>query len=107
MIIIGLDPALVSTGVAVVKVGENNAAEVLCTEEVKTCSRQDLSQRLFSIYERVKVHIEKYAPDVMVLEKLYSHHRHPATLKMLAQVKGVVALLAYQNNIDFYEFSTK
>ena len=41
----------------------------------------------------------------MVVEKLYSHHKHPTTLGVLSQVKGVAALLAHRTNLKLFEYA--
>ena len=42
----------------------------------------------------------------MILERLYSHYRHPTTVSLLAQVRGVILVLAEIYGIDSYEYST-
>jgi crossover junction endodeoxyribonuclease RuvC len=62
--------------------------------------------RLVLIYDELDRLIKVRAPGVVVVETLYSHYRHPATLGVLAQVKGIVAMLAQRNKLRYCEFST-
>jgi crossover junction endodeoxyribonuclease RuvC len=43
----------------------------------------------------------------MVLEKLYSHYKHPATAPILGHVRGVICLAAAQEKITLIEQSVK
>ncbi|MCF7893155.1 MAG: crossover junction endodeoxyribonuclease RuvC, partial [Candidatus Omnitrophica bacterium] len=52
----------------------------------------------------LKEEISLNSPEAIIVEKLYSHYRHPTTLGVLAQVKGVIALLAYQSNLNYFEY---
>ncbi|MBD3264511.1 MAG: hypothetical protein GF375_05380 [Candidatus Omnitrophica bacterium] len=74
--------------------------------EIKPNPKKHLPEKLSNIYEVSKKEILEHQPKAIITETLYSHHRHPTTLKILAQVRGVVALLAYQEKLNFFEFST-
>ncbi len=64
-----------------------------------------LPKRLSQIFQEPKKEIREYKPEAIVIEKLYSHHRHPTTLGILAQVRGVVVLLSDQEKIALFEYS--
>jgi len=51
--------------------------------------------------------IENYQPNVLVLEKLYSHSRHPITSSILGHVRGVICLLCAQKDLELVEHSVK
>jgi len=74
--------------------------------QIKPNPRQTLPEKLNCIFGELEEKISMHNPEAIVVEKLYSHYRHPVTLGVLAQIRGVVALLAYQKNIAFYEYST-
>jgi crossover junction endodeoxyribonuclease RuvC len=44
-------------------------------------------------------------PDVMVLEKLYAHYRHPTTAYLLGQARGVICLACATKNIPLVEYA--
>lgn len=104
MVILGIDLGLRICGYVVCKI-ENLKANLIKENEIKPDHRQPLPQKLSYIYEELKKEINLYKPKVIVAEKLYSHYRHPVTLGLLSQVKGIIALLAYQEKIDFFDFS--
>jgi len=99
-----------------VDVGLRNCGYVLCEVrgldirlisegEVQPNPLRPLTEKLYNIFDVLRQEIQKHAPAALVVEKLYSHYRHPTTLGVLAQVRGVIALLAHQEGLDFYEYA--
>ena len=99
-----------------VDVGLRNCGYVLCEVrgldirlisegQVQPDPARPLTEKLHNIFEVLQQEIQHHAPVALVVEKLYSHYRHPTTLGVLAQVRGVIALLAHQEGLDFYEYA--
>jgi len=104
MIILGIDPALAITGYGVIQVKGNS----LVLDEagiIQTRAKENTSKRLDKIYRGVIKLIEDTRPDCLVLEKIFSHHGHPATSYILGQARGVICLAAATKNIPFFEYS--
>ena len=104
MIILGIDPALAITGYGVIQVKGNS----LVLDEagiIQTRAKENTSKRLDKIYCGVIKLIEDTRPDCLVLEKIFSHHGHPATSYILGQARGVICLAAATKNIPFFEYS--
>jgi crossover junction endodeoxyribonuclease RuvC len=74
--------------------------------QIKPDPQRGFPQRLNHIFEELEKEIRVFSPQAIVVEKLYSHYRHPVTLKVLAEVRGVVALLSHRKGIDFFEYSS-
>ncbi|MFA5145298.1 MAG: crossover junction endodeoxyribonuclease RuvC [Candidatus Omnitrophota bacterium] len=104
MIILGVDPALTVTGYGVIG-AENRNLRLLEAGIIKTASKEILPERLDKIYRAVVKLISDTAPDVMVLEKLYVHHRHPTTAYLLGQARGVICLACATKNIPLVEYA--
>ncbi len=85
---------------------ENSEINLIKEEELIPARYPELTQKLHYIFTSLGREVETFKPQAILVEKLYSHYRHPTTLGLLAQVRGVVALLAAQRNLDFLEFST-
>jgi len=101
---LGVDVGIRVCGYVICEV--NNLMVTLIKEnQIMPNPRQTLPQRLNCIFEEIKKEAISYRPEAIVVEKLYSHYRHPTTLGVLAQVRGIIALLAYQEKIGFFEFS--
>lgn len=104
MVVLAIDVGLRVSGYTVCEVKKLDIG-LIKEGEVKPRTSDSLPKRLFFIYsEFIKV-IKTYKPQVMILERLYSHHRHPTTVSSLSQVRGVVLVLAEKFGLEFYEFS--
>lgn len=103
MIILGVDPGLVTTGVVVAE-KTGSSFTIKCIKEVKTKSSNLLGRRLKYIFSSVKDIVDSYKPGVLVLEKVYSHYRHPTTVGVLGQVRGIILLLAAQKGMKIVEY---
>ncbi len=103
MIICAIDIGLQVNGYVICRT-KNTEAELLKEGEIKTSKKQTFPEKLKFIYENLEKEIKEHKPQVLVLEKLYSHHKHPLTLGILAQVRGVVVVLAEQKGLKLFEY---
>jgi len=104
MKVLGIDIGLRTCGYVITTV--KNLEVVLLEEgEIKPDPKQGLPEKLSCVFEKIKKEIKEHKPEAIVIEKLYSHHRHPTTLGVLAQVRGVVVLLSHQEKIALFEYS--
>jgi crossover junction endodeoxyribonuclease RuvC len=104
MIVLGVDVGIRNCGYVLCNV-KNLQVDLIKEGQVKPDSWLPLPQKLSHIFTGLEKEIIDHKPEALVVEKLYSHYRHPVTLGVLAQVRGVVALLAYQEKIGFFEYS--
>ena len=105
MMVLGIDVGLRVNGYVICRV--NNLDVNLIEEgEIKAPASYPLPKRLFYIYSEASKVIQNYEPSAMVVEKLYSHYRHPTTIALLAQVRGVILLLAQEYGLQLYEYSS-
>lgn len=104
MIILGIDPALTVTGYGVIIV-KSNVVSLLEAGIIKTSPRQILPERLDRIYKAVTKLLVENKPDVLVLEKLYAHYRHPTTAYLLGQARGVICLTCARENVPLVEYA--
>jgi crossover junction endodeoxyribonuclease RuvC len=104
MIILGIDPALKITGYGVIDVGKDKIS-LLEAGIISTSPKDKLPQRLDKISRGVRNLISDTRPDVLVLEKLYAHYRHPTTAYLLGQARGVICLACAAENIPLVEYA--
>jgi len=104
MIVLGIDPALAITGYGVIDVKKNRLI-LLEAGIISTSVKTPVPQRLDKIYQAVMSLISDTKPDVMVLEKLYAHYRHPATAYLLGQARGVICLACAKAKIPLVEYA--
>jgi len=104
MKVLGVDVGIRTCGYVIAQVKALNV-NLIKEDQIKPNPKQQLPEKLDHIFQELKKEVNEYKPEAIVVEKLYSHHRHPTTLGILAQVRGVVALLAHQAGIGFFEYS--
>lgn len=104
MRILGVDPAMSVTGYGVVEFSKDKRV-LISAGIIKTDPRKSLAERLAYIYEDIHTIILKTKPQMMVLEKLYAHYRHPTTAYILGHARGVIALACAQAGIPLIEYA--
>jgi len=104
MIILGVDPALATTGYGVIQV-KGNCLVLVEAGIIQTRAKEDTSKRLEKIYRGIIKLIDDTSPHCLVLEKIYSHYRHPTTSYILGQARGVICLAAANRKVPFFEYS--
>ncbi|HQO58558.1 MAG TPA: crossover junction endodeoxyribonuclease RuvC [Candidatus Omnitrophota bacterium] len=109
MKIIGIDPGLHATGYGLIEVELNQPGRIKFLEAGAIEPKPDdlLQHRINKIYDCLTGIISEYRPVVMVLERLYSHYRHPTTACKLGHVRGVICLVCAHQNIELVEHSVK
>ena len=95
---LGIDPGLVETGFGLLTPGARGL-DVLDTGTIVTSKSLVLEARLQIVYDGVHALLEKHAPDVIVLEELYTEYKFPRTALMMAHARGVICLAARQRNV--------
>ena len=103
MKILGVDPGLQICGYGLVD-WNNNSACLIEAGVVKTKRGQRTEKRLQFIYDTCFKLIKRMQPEVVALEKLYSHYRHPTTSYALGQARGMICLICSQLKIALYEY---
>jgi len=104
MVVLGIDVGIRVCGYVACRVNKLEI-KLLKENQIKPNPKKTLPEKLNYIFEELEKQIFEFNPKALIVEKLYSHYRHPATLGVLAQVRGVVALLAHKKNIGFFEYS--
>jgi crossover junction endodeoxyribonuclease RuvC len=66
-----------------------------------TPSDADLDHRLLSLHSEITQWVQKYSPDVIAVERVFSQH-NVRTVMGTAQAAGIAFLVAAQNNIPVF-----
>jgi crossover junction endodeoxyribonuclease RuvC len=104
MKILGIDPALTITGYGAIFSKENKVF-LLEAGIITTSPRDALPRRLSKIYRAVIKLISDTKPEVVALEKIYSHYRHPTTAYLLGEARGVICLACATKNVALVEYA--
>ena len=104
MIIVGIDPALAVSGYGVIQANKSTLT-LIEAGIIKTLALEAVPARLDRIYRGVLKLITDTEADCLVLEKIFSHYKHPATACILGQARGVICLAAFTAGVPFFEYS--
>lgn len=107
MRILGIDPGLITTGFGVVDVAVTGKVVVIDAGTIKPNPKDAFERRLFKIHQHLNTILTTHRPEVVVLEKLYAHHKHPTTASILGHARGVICLCVAQHNTLLVEQSVK
>jgi len=106
MRILGIDPGLIATGYGVVDI-KPGGVKVLEAGTVEPDPKALFEQRLLKAHQHITTILKAHHPDVVVIEKLYAHYKHPSTSTVLGHVRGVICLAVAQEKIELVEQSVK
>lgn len=102
MRVLGVDPGLRVTGYAVISCPDRRAGsrvELVEAGVIRTREKSGIAERLAEIYRSLAEVVSELAPDVVVIEKLYAHYKHPATAILMGHARGVVCLLSGERKL--------
>ncbi len=106
MRILGIDPGLAITGYGVIDV-RGSFISLKEAGIIKTSYKEKLQDRLIKIYDGIIQIVEENKPDTAVIEKLYSHYKHPTTAILMGHVRGVLYLAIRKNKVALFEYPAK
>ena len=107
-IILGLDPGLANLGYGAIschivgKLDQNSVSMIDCGV-IKTTPKQEMGERLKTIYEDLHAVIEQIKPDLAIAEKLFFYKMGNTIL--IAQARGVLTLVLAQCGVPLFEFT--
>jgi crossover junction endodeoxyribonuclease RuvC len=104
MKILGIDPGLNITGYGLIEVHPQSKIKVIEAGVIRTSAKISISERLKKIYNSMRAIVQEFKPEILVLEKLYSHHKHPTTSILMSHARGVICLLCGVNNIKLINY---
>ena len=104
--IIGIDPGLADTGVALIS-GRGQQVATYAYGSVHTDKALPLAERLNRIYRRLSETIADATPDLMVVEDVFSLKRYPKSGIQLGNVTGVILLAGQRNGVTTAQVSVR
>ncbi len=106
MRILGIDPGIEMTGYGIIE-KRNGALTFIKAGIIKTSAKESLSTRLNEIYKEIIDLLQRHKPEVLILEELYSHYRHPLTAILMGHARGMTYLACSQKDIKLVSYSAK
>ncbi|MCL5409911.1 MAG: crossover junction endodeoxyribonuclease RuvC [Patescibacteria group bacterium] len=111
MVILGIDPGTATTGYGLIKIPEDILGrkfdydlDLIHYDNISTPKDRIAQERLLMIYNQLNLVIEKYQPDMIVIEMLF-FGANTKTAIAVGQARGVVMLAAAQHNIPVHEYT--
>lgn len=98
MITLALDSGFDKTGYSVFR-KTNQKISLITSGLVKTLRSDKIEIRLTDIYQKISKLINKYHPEILILEQLF-FFKNQKTIVRVGQAQGVTLLLAGQNKIQ-------
>ncbi|MBL7068735.1 MAG: crossover junction endodeoxyribonuclease RuvC [Candidatus Omnitrophica bacterium] len=103
MRILGIDPGLNITGYGLIE-AVRGKFRLIEAGVIRTSAKDKIEKRLQNIYINLIELIDEYSPAVMVLEKLYSHYKHPTTALLMGHARGVICLVCGSKGIPLISY---
>jgi len=103
MLILGIDPGLRATGYGGIEL-VGSAVRLAEAGVIRTTESAPLFKRLSELAAGLSEVIAAVQPQVMVVESLYSHYKHPRTAILMGHARGVVILVAAQRGIPVFDY---
>ncbi|GLZ75444.1 crossover junction endodeoxyribonuclease RuvC [Actinorhabdospora filicis] len=91
MRVLGVDPGLTRCGVGVVEGEPGRQCRLIMGGVIRTDPDADLAERLLSVETKLTAILQKYAPDAVAVERVFSQH-NVASVIPTAQASGVAML---------------
>ncbi|MGO1048887.1 crossover junction endodeoxyribonuclease RuvC [Crossiella sp. CA198] len=98
MRVLGVDPGLTRCGIAVVDGGTGRSVRAIAVDVIRTPVDAPLAVRLMQIADAAELWLERYRPDVIAVERVFSQH-NVRTAMGTAQAGGVIALCAARRDL--------
>ena len=107
MKVLGIDPGLKATGYGVVVCSGEGRVKAIEVGSIEPRPKLLLTEKLLKIHQYLTEIVARQKPDIIVLEKLYSHSAHPMTAAVMGHVRGVICLVCAQEGVLLVEESPK
>ena len=96
--VLGIDPGLNITGYGAVDMGGREPA-IVEAGTIRTAPRGEMIERIAQIHADLTELLAELRPDLMAIEQLYAHYKHPRTSILMAHARGVILLAAHQAGV--------
>ena len=97
-LVLGIDPGLDITGYGALAFGRGEPA-IVEAGALRTDAHATMARRITQIYADVAELLGELKPDLVAIEQLYAHYKHPRTAILMGHARGVVLLAAEQAGV--------
>ncbi len=100
----GIDPGLGTTGYAVVR-DEMGALTIVDAGVCRFEAGLPLALRLRQVEEDIQSMLIEHRPDLVAVEQLYAHYKHPRTAILMGHARGVILVAAAKQGIEVRDYA--
>ena len=97
--ILGIDPGLHLCGYACLE-ADGNGENLVEAGVIRIPTDLPLAARLNQLAEDIQTILERFRPQVVAVEELYSHYAHPRTAILMGHARGVILQKTAAAGID-------
>jgi crossover junction endodeoxyribonuclease RuvC len=95
---VGFDPGLADTGYAALE-GGRRVPSVLGTGVIRTSARDPLEVRLEALFDGARGVLERFAPDLVIIEDVFSAPSIPRTAILMGHARAAVCLAGRRQRV--------
>jgi len=103
-VVCGIDPGLRTTGYAILA----SSGSVTSVVDAGVCRfdvRPPMAERLRCIHVDLSAILAEHRPQVIAIEELYAHYKHPRTAILMGHARGVMLLAAAETGCDVRSYA--
>ncbi|HBY10044.1 crossover junction endodeoxyribonuclease RuvC [candidate division WWE3 bacterium RIFOXYC2_FULL_42_13] len=104
MVILGIDPGTARLGYGVIKEKGKSGLSLSTSGVLVTAKELELKDRLLYLYENLLTLINKYSPDIIVVERIF-FNTNAKTAIAVGQARGVILLAAASTKTRIHEYT--
>ena len=101
MRILGIDPGLQATGYGII---EDKGFKLVEAGIIRTETNTPVQSRITKIFDEISKIVEEYKPGVLVLEKIYSHYKHPTTAILMGHARAMACLVCGKFDVKLINY---
>lgn len=99
--ILGIDPGLTRCGAGVIELGQSRKVKLVSVDTFQTTSGTELAERIGVLGNHIEDLLVRTKPDAIALERVFSQQNLRSVMGV-AQISGVVLMLAHRHSIPVY-----
>jgi len=102
--ILGIDPGLHLCGYACIQV-DGDTEDLIEAGVIRIRTSLPLPDKLNQIAEDIQTILDRFLPQIVAVEELYSHYAHPRTAILMGHARGVILQKMAAAGIEVKSFS--
>ncbi|MFA5143914.1 MAG: crossover junction endodeoxyribonuclease RuvC [Candidatus Omnitrophota bacterium] len=108
MRILGIDPGLQVTGYGIIEDSSTSPNhdnfKLVEAGIIRTRSKTPVQVRITKIFDEISGVVAEHRPGVLVLEKIYSHYKHPTTAILMGHARAMACLVCGKFDIKLMNY---